>query len=156
MDALSDKEADGIICAGMGGKLIISILQRGSGLLENMGQLILQPQSEIGEVRAYLRENGFSIARENMVCEDGKYYPMMRAVHSKPDKHSKPDDAHILVYDTYGRYLLENADPTLKKYLLKQKSKLEEIRGGLKGHTVRALELEQELRDIAFCLGNYY
>lgn len=78
--ALRAGEVEGIICAGMGGKLVISILEQDRELVSNLRQVILQPQSELDEVRSYLRENGFIIDREDMVFEDGKYYPMMRAL----------------------------------------------------------------------------
>lgn len=78
--ALGAGEVEGIICAGMGGKLVISILEQDRELVCNLKQVILQPQSELDEVRGYLRENGFLIDREDMVYEDGKYYPMMRAL----------------------------------------------------------------------------
>lgn len=78
--ALHAGEVEGIICAGMGGKLVIFILEQDRELVSNLRQVILQPQSELDEVRSYLRENGFIIDREDMVFEDGKYYPMMRAL----------------------------------------------------------------------------
>lgn len=78
--ALQQGEVDGIICAGMGGRLIMHILTEGKSLVQDMQQLILQPQSEIAEVRSFLREAGFRIEKEDMVCEDGKYYPMMRVI----------------------------------------------------------------------------
>lgn len=78
--ALHTGEVEGIICAGMGGKLVISILEQDRVLVSNLRQVILQPQSELDEVRSYLRGNGFIIDREDMVFEDGKYYPMMRAL----------------------------------------------------------------------------
>lgn len=80
VQALIKGEADGIICAGMGGKLIISILEQGKEVVSQMKQLVLQPQSEISEVRSYLRENGYIIDKEDMIFEDGKYYPMMRVI----------------------------------------------------------------------------
>lgn len=78
--ALQQGESEGIICAGMGGKLVISILEQGKELIREMSQVILQPQSELNEVRSYLREHGFLIDKEDIVYEDGKYYPMMRAL----------------------------------------------------------------------------
>lgn len=72
--------ADGFIAAGMGGKLIVQIL---TDVPEKTGALkwcVLSPQSEIWLVRQKLTELGFLILRENMVLEDGKYYPMMLAV----------------------------------------------------------------------------
>ncbi|MGN0346950.1 MAG: class I SAM-dependent methyltransferase [Lachnospiraceae bacterium] len=78
--ALSENEADTLICAGMGGELVIHILEQDWKKIRQMKKLILQPQSEIHKVRRYLRENGFRIQDEDMVFEDGKYYPMMRAI----------------------------------------------------------------------------
>ena len=80
VSALRAGEAEGIICAGMGGRLVMSILEQGRELVGGMRQLILQPQSELSEVRCYLRENGYLIDREDIIYEDGKYYPMMRAL----------------------------------------------------------------------------
>lgn len=80
VSALHAGEVEGIICAGMGGKLVISILEQGKELIRGMKQLILQPQSELDEVRSYLRERGYLIEKEDIIYEDGKYYPMMRAL----------------------------------------------------------------------------
>lgn len=79
-EALQNGEVDGIVCAGMGGKLIIHILTQNEELTKGLQQLILQPQSEIYEVRNFLREAGYRIDKEDMICEDGKYYPMMHVV----------------------------------------------------------------------------
>lgn len=51
-------------------------------------ELILQPQSEIWLVRAWLERSGWRIVREDMVREDGKYYPMMRAERCKDKNES--------------------------------------------------------------------
>jgi tRNA (adenine22-N1)-methyltransferase len=159
--ALNPSEVDGIICAGMGGKLIISILEEGREVVSDMEQIILQPQSEIGDVRFYLRSNGFKIIQEDMVFEDGKYYPMMRAIKTYKNDDDKLDIEQI--YDQYGRYLLEKAHPILKQYLLWQKKGFEEIRAGLiRGENKnqrqldRIAELDRQLVIIGFCLENYY
>ncbi|MBS5673586.1 MAG: tRNA (adenine(22)-N(1))-methyltransferase TrmK, partial [Lachnospiraceae bacterium] len=39
--------------------------------------MVLQPQSEIEQFRRFLTEDGWCILEEDMVLEDGKYYPMM-------------------------------------------------------------------------------
>lgn len=80
LTALAPGEADCIVIAGMGGPLTIRILTEGKDRLAGCRELILQPQSEIRLVRAYLEQKGWRIVREEMVCEDGKYYSMMRAV----------------------------------------------------------------------------
>ena len=71
--------ADGFIAAGMGGKLIVSILTT------QLSWCVLSPQSEIWLVRQALTELRFFIIEENMVLEEGKYYPMMLAVRAGAD-----------------------------------------------------------------------
>ena len=162
--ALLQGEADGIVCAGMGGRLVIHILTEGRELVQGMQQLILQPQSEIQEVRSFLRNAGYQIDREDMVCEDGKYYPMMHVVTAGFGKQewqlaenlseksrsiensgrieipviseTSRDEAEKIrrVQDTYGPCLLEKSHPVLRRYLLWQKENLENIRSNLMGH----------------------
>jgi tRNA (adenine22-N1)-methyltransferase len=78
--ALAPGEAQSVLIAGMGGPLTVRILQDGRDKLAGCRELILQPQSDIKAVRAYIEREGWQIVREEMICEDGKYYPMMRAV----------------------------------------------------------------------------
>lgn len=162
--ALKPGEADGIICAGMGGRLVIHILTQGKEVVGKMSQLILQPQSEIREVRGFLRESGFVIDKEDMVFEDGKYYPMMHAVLSGSSEIPAKEEQNLQrVQDTYGPYLLKQSHPVLKQYLLWQKENYENIRENLMSrkestarHKERIAQIEEELSDIAFCLCNYF
>jgi tRNA (adenine22-N1)-methyltransferase len=78
--ALGVGEAETIVVAGMGGELVLHILTDGEAVCRSAKELILQPQSEIAGVRRYLREHAYRIVAENMIYEDGKYYPMMRVV----------------------------------------------------------------------------
>ena len=77
--------ADGFIAAGMGGKLIVSILTAVPKKTAQLSWCVLSPQSEIWLVRQALRELRFFIIEENMVLEEGKYYPMMLAVRAGAD-----------------------------------------------------------------------
>lgn len=72
-------EADTLVCAGMGGGLMIRILEAEREKTDSFRELVLQPQSEIERFRRYLRENGFRILDEEMVVEDGRFYQMIRA-----------------------------------------------------------------------------
>ena len=78
--ALKPGEADSVTIAGMGGPLIIRILSAYPEVTASLKELILQPQSEISEVRVWLGEQGYEIVEEHMVFEDGKYYSMFKAV----------------------------------------------------------------------------
>ena len=75
LHALRAGEADTVLIAGMGGGLTERILTDGKGVLETVRELVLQPQSEIWRVRRFLCENGWRIVCEDIVVDEGKYYP---------------------------------------------------------------------------------
>lgn len=132
VDALEAWEADTILIAGMGGELVIHILSQGEAVCKAAKELVLQPQSDLDKVRKYLRENGYRIVDEDMILEDGKYYPMMRAVPfdgPSPADKLKPEISAIC--DLYGPLLLKNGNPVLKKYLVKQHRMLDAILSNL-------------------------
>ncbi len=106
-------EADAILIAGMGGATMRQILQERSEVAKSAKVLLLQPQSELYEFRVYLREDGYEIIEEDMVFDDGKYYPMMLV---RPGKAS--DDSTKEVFDHFGKLLLERKHPVLKAYLM--------------------------------------
>ena len=54
-------EADSLIIAGMGGRLMVNILNENINNTRDFKELILSPQSEIPEVRMFLSEQGFMI-----------------------------------------------------------------------------------------------
>ena len=109
LDGLQAGEADVVLIAGMGGPLTVRILAAGEEKLSGVKALVLQPQSEIGDVRRYLSMHGWRILRENMVLEDGKYYPMMEA-----ERGQEPLSRLQL---QYGPRLLEERHPVLLQYL---------------------------------------
>lgn len=143
LGALAPGEADCMIAAGMGGNLIIKILEEGSEVLEKMQACILQPQSEIAKVRQYLYEHGYRSAAENMVEEDGKYYPMMKMIKGREEPYLEEEYA-------YGRLLLREKNSVLYELLKKEVKGKQEILSGLLGlpgeHVrVRAERLRHEI-----------
>lgn len=113
MDKLSVNEADAVIIAGMGGLLIRSILDKGIHLLESDAPpiLILQPQSDIREVRIFLYEHSYHIVREIMVYEDGKYYTAILAHPGREPSYECDEDWE------YGRYNIASGTGILIDYL---------------------------------------
>ena len=69
-----DESIDCVIIAGMGGMLIISILEKNKEKLKNIKRLILQANRDEYLLRKYLVENGFYIQDEKIIKEDNKYY----------------------------------------------------------------------------------
>jgi len=125
LNALKPGEADCMICAGMGGPLMRRILEEGRDKARAMKELILQPQSEIAMFRAFLRSDGYRIVKEDMVYEEGKYYPVIKAVPVYEEKVQSTPEQDI--YDLFGPYLLEQKHPVLKQYLLYSRNILEEL-----------------------------
>ncbi len=141
--ALKAGEADTVIAAGMGGELVIHILEDGRRLWDQTKHWILSPQSEIDKVRDFLIKNGFFIDREEMVKEDGKYYTVMDVIRGKMEE---PAPWELL----YGPCLVREKHPVLREFLLKEKEGLTGILDGLENRTGerakdRTLELKRLL-----------
>ena len=69
LSALKPGEVHTIIAAGMGGPLVIRILEAHPEVTASVREFVLQPQSGIRQVRAWLETHGFLIDREDMVEE---------------------------------------------------------------------------------------
>lgn len=123
--ALKPGEADCLIIAGMGGRLMERILTEGRGQIATMKEVILQPQSEIAAFRKFLREQGYALLSENMIFEDGKYYPMMKVA---PGKVRNTETVlWQQVYDRYGFLLLQEKHPVLHQFLVWEENHNREI-----------------------------
>lgn len=72
--ALEPGNADSMVIAGMGGKLMMRILEDGDPVRLGIRGAVLQPQSDIDEFREYLRQKGYFILDEKVILDEGKYY----------------------------------------------------------------------------------
>ncbi len=160
VQALLPGEAEALVCAGMGGKLMQKILTEGREKVSGMEELILQPQSELEAFRLFLRREGYSIVQEKMIYEEGKYYPMMRVVPGGPGKSKvtqagtpenvtgqqptardfaeegmkEPDiSRQQRLRDKFGEKLLEEKNPVLIQFLHHNLKLHQEILEKLKG-----------------------
>lgn len=165
--ALEKGEAETLICAGMGGRLMAKILSDGYEKVMEIKELILQPQSDLAFFREYLRTHKLIIIAEDMVKEDGKFYPMMKVV---PASFAKNEglggeteicipglgERQQAIKDAYGPFLLAEKHPVLQEYLEVLKTRNQEILSNLSGGNEKAAlrreEIEQELSDIEMCL----
>lgn len=140
LKALRKGEAQGIVIAGMGGGTMQRILKAGRDVIEGDTLLVLQPQSELREFRSYLMSHGFAILAEDMVFEDGKYYPMMKVQKLREWTQSgnsgkKSCATGGIAYSEmelrFGPLLLKKRHPVLKEFLLWQEGKKQVILEGL-------------------------
>lgn len=127
---MPEGKADTLICAGMGGRLVIKILSESITKVSLLKEMVLQPQSEIWLVREYLRSQGFIIDKEDMVMEDGKYYPILHVCIPKETATGTEkceNEQEQAVFDKYGEKLLKQKHPVLKEYLLWEEGILKQI-----------------------------
>jgi len=163
MQGLAVGEADTVVCAGMGGRLMERILTESMEKAVRLRELILQPQSEIREFRAFLRGVGFGILTEDAVYEEGKYYFAIKAVYRADNSGliKDIDQAGLRrIYDEYGELLLENRHPVLRQYLLFKREMgekiLKSLEAGESGKAAgRLLEVRRELAGIQLALSRF-
>ncbi len=118
--ALGPGEADGVVITGMGGELMLRILRDGGHVRNFVKWWVLSPQSEPELFRRGLEELGLAICRETMLEEEGKFYTVMLV---------KPGNMHYEKRSgyRYGDYLIRCGSPVLRTWLLREKSKLQDI-----------------------------
>ena len=132
---------------GMGGDLIISILEKGKNHLSHIENMILSPQQNVEGVRRYLNSIGYKIVKERIVFDE-KYYNVLLC--------KKGEEKLSDIEYKYGKYLLDNKDETFINYLMSQRQyylrilALETI-----DETKRTL-LNNNIDEIDDILGDYY
>ena len=115
LEALKPGEGDTLVIAGMGGPLMERILTDGAGVRESFQEMILQPQSDIPHFRRFVRKIGWQITEEEMVLEDGKFYPMMKAIRDQ-----KCNESWTPLEEMFGKYLLQEKNPVLQQFLQRE------------------------------------
>lgn len=176
LQKLLPDEAEAAIIAGMGGKLMIRILEDGRPVELGIKEAVLQPQSDIDEFRRYLRDSGYTIVSEKIILDEGKYYFPMRVVFSKEEKvadskgriHDYVDEACSIlmdksgclretaacICDRFGEHNILKRDELLKEYLEHgtkvSRSILEQLEKS--GHKKRQMELTNELSEMEAAL----
>ena len=156
LERIEPREADVILISGMGGRLITRILTEGSSAAKAAASLVLGPQSEVAELRRYLVSEGYYIDDEDMVLEDGKYYPLMRV--KRPKNHSvegginkQSKQCYNDVELRFGPVLIRKKHPILLQYLQGQQVILERNLRSIEDAGAdkdRAKSIRAELKDI--------
>ena len=126
LDGFEAGEVDTVLISGMGGMLVKEILSEGIKVVEAADTLILEPQSDLRVVRAYLRKIGFEIVEEDMLKESGKYYQIIKAVKAEAGQVSE-NEIVLMAEDEFGPALIKKKHPVLKEFLLNRKVHFEEL-----------------------------
>ncbi len=111
LSVIKEGEApDQIIIAGMGGLLIIDILNNSKKIVDSAERIILQPQRDIDKVRKIVYKLGFKIIDEKMIFEDGKYYNVIICEKGIDFEYNESEYF-------FGRILLKNKNEFLKNQI---------------------------------------
>ena len=106
-----------ITIAGMGGRLIATILEEGLEKLSNIQRLILQPNNREDDLRIWLQDHGFRIVAESILEEAGKFYEIL-VVEAGQMKLSASDVR-------FGPFLSKEVSPIFVQKWQKEAAKLE-------------------------------
>lgn len=112
LTVLKEGEADAIIIAGMGGELILDIIETSKDIALNANQLILQPMTAADDLRQYLVENGFEIIDENIVKESYHFYFVIKAKKGITEYKDR-------IYYEISKSLTDKKDPIMIEYINK-------------------------------------
>lgn len=80
LTCLRPGEVDGAVICGMGGPLMVRILEMAPNVWEQFSYLVLQPMSDTGAIRRFLYTAEWHIDQEALVVDDSRLYEIMRAV----------------------------------------------------------------------------
>lgn len=122
LDAILPDEVDTVVIAGMGGELIVKLLEAAAWTRERALTLILQPQSKPEVLRKWLAEKGYSFTNETLVRDKGTLYAVLCLTAGKGEALSEVE-AHVGV-------LLEK-DPLYGEFLDERITKLERAITGM-------------------------
>ncbi|MBQ7447955.1 MAG: SAM-dependent methyltransferase [Eubacterium sp.] len=160
LEQLQASEADTVVISGMGGMLIISILQNARQKVRCMKELILSPQSDIPMVRQFLRTNGFLIVDEQVVIDGQKFYTIIKAVPTQDGSGTSFRGNEQTLEDQFGPVLLEKRPEAFIQMLMFQRKTnqqiIDQLESALKTDTNRDRlnVLKQKQEDIKAILEN--
>ncbi len=123
LSTLRANEAEIAIIAGMGGNLIRDIIVDELEITKELKCMILQPAQNPEVLRKFLYNSSFSVLRETVIYDEGKFYEIFKVSYS---------EANNTTYKQYMDYelsdiLIRSGSPDLKSYIEFKLSSYERI-----------------------------
>ncbi len=118
-------EAETIVIAGMGGELILKILEDSLEIAQSAKELILQPMTNIPRLLEGLPKIGFRVQIARLCKEKDKLYRMFKVVKGKEARALKPIDLVLC-----PQFFEEN-DPLCGELIKREINKHEQMLSGL-------------------------
>lgn len=134
-----DKNVDTLILSGMGTSTILDIVFRDKDKLKNIKRIIVSSNNDYYDLRYNFSKNGFYIVDEEIVCEKGKYYPII--VFEKGFKKYSYKQLYC------GPILLNNNSSVFKDYILSILNKKIDICSKLSNKCLlKKISIKKEIR----------
>ena len=96
LEPLSENEVESVVIAGMGGEMIINILNNEKSA--TYSELILQPMNYQAELRYWLSNNNFTIISEDLALEGFKVYNIIKVKKGEPTIFENELEYHLPKY----------------------------------------------------------
>ena len=110
LENLNEYQVDTIIISGMGGNLIVDIINKNIDVAKSSNCMILGANNSLSLLRKFLHENSFEIIQEVDLFENGKYYQIIKA------KVGKQIFTQEYEYE-FGKYIIDNKSENLREYI---------------------------------------
>ena len=124
-------KVDTIVIAGMGGQLVVNILDRRLADLGSVGTVIVQPNTNAPLVREFLYQAGYHLDKEQLVEENGIIYEVLVAKKNSLD----PYGGSIAIRQQqfyFGPFLMEEKSALFRKKWQQSYQKLKYITDQMK------------------------
>ncbi len=132
LEPIGTGEVEQVIISGLGGRRIVSILERGSPEQLEIKHLFLQPQRDLLFLRKWLVQKGWTIVDEELIREKGNFYTVIRVDWGLEERRFFDWEMEI------GPLLIGKKEPLLSLYLEEKVQEfyaiLEKIRRRKPGH----------------------
>lgn len=139
LSTLKPGEVQSAVIAGMGGHLIISILEEEAIIAHKLKSIILQPVQHSKVLRKYLYENGYKILDEDLCYDEGKYYEIMKVTYDGIRRELED------IYYEISPLLIEKKHSLLQDFLTKKMETNDNILAHIKDDTEVANKRKEEL-----------
>jgi len=139
-----DEDTDVIAVCGMGGMMIVAILEKGASFIaRKKPSLVLQPNNATSAVRQWLDSHDYHVLSETIVEERGQDYDCLHAIPKKQPSQLSPRE--IL----HGPVLLkERSEPFIRRLLRMVEVKKKALMEINKERIKEIIRLKEEILDL--------
>src|SRR5699024_2728226 len=136
---------DTTVIAGMGGQLMIDILQSAKEKLPTIDTIITQPNTNLQLVRQYLNVVGYHLTKEHIMKENGIIYEILVAKQSAADPYFYHDEKEFY----FGPFLFQEQPKLFLEMWQQELLHLErihkQIKQAIKIDTEKLAEIEKKI-----------